>query len=170
MVAAVSVTLAAWVIACCLTPSMFALISFTALAVSVILEASSFPISSIVLELTPTCWMDAPIFAIVSLKYSAISVISSLPCTGRRTVKSPSPCAIFRSAATIIRIGFITARATKYTITSAINRMTTPIPIIEIRNALTVSINSSWGAAMITVQSVVFIVAYEAIFLTPLYS
>ena len=46
-VAAVSVTLAACVIAWCLTPSIFVLISCTALAVSVMLVDSSFPISSI---------------------------------------------------------------------------------------------------------------------------
>ena len=100
MVAAVSVTLAACVSACCLTPSMFTLIWFTALAVSVIFEASSFPISSIVCEFVPTFCIDEPIFEIVWLKYFDISVISSLPRTGRRTVKSPSPCAIFLRATT----------------------------------------------------------------------
>ena len=113
MVAAVSVTLAAWFIVCCFTPSMFALISLTALAVSLMLEASSLPISSISLLFDPTCWIEVPIFLIVSLKYSAISVISSLPCTGSRTVKSPSPWAIFFKAATAFWIGLTIVRATK---------------------------------------------------------
>ena len=112
-VAAVSVTLAACVKACCFTPSIFALISFIALAVSVILEASSFPISSRSVLFIPTCRIETPIFSIVSLKYSAISVISSLPWTGSLTVRSPSPCAIFCKAATAFRIGLTIARATK---------------------------------------------------------
>ena len=98
-VAAVSLTLDAWVSTCCLTPSIFALISCTALAVSVMLEASSLPIPSIVSVFVPTVLIDAPIFAIVSLKYSDKTAISSLPCTGSRTVKSPSPCAMLRNPA-----------------------------------------------------------------------
>ena len=112
-VAAVSVTLADCVIACCFTPSIFTLISFTALAVSVILAASSLPTSSIILLFAPTTFTEAPIFAIVSLKYSDISVISSLPITGSRTVKSPSPWAIFFKADTALCIGFIVLRVTK---------------------------------------------------------
>ena len=113
MVAAVSVTLAACVSACCLTPSMFALIWFTALAVSVMLLASSFPIFSISVLERLTCLIDEPILEIVSLKYSDKSVTSSLPWTGRRTVKSPSPCAMFLRAATATFIGLTIARATK---------------------------------------------------------
>ena len=106
-VAAVSVTLAAWVRACCFTPSIFALIWCTALAVSVILLASSLPIFVMSIVFLPTVLIDEPIFSIVSLKYSDKSVTSSLPCTGRRTVKSPSPWAISLRAPTTTFIGFI---------------------------------------------------------------
>ena len=109
-VAAVSVTLAACVIACCFTPSIFALISFTALAVSVMVEASSLPISSIRLLFTPTTCTEAPIFSIVSLKYRERSAISFLPRTGSRTVRSPSPCAMFLSALLVNCKGLLTCR------------------------------------------------------------
>ena len=66
-------------------------------------------------------------------------------------------------------MGFTIAAAVKNTITSAIARIITPIMYIEIRNAFTVPMNSSTGAAIITVQSVVFIVAKEDIFLLPSY-
>ena len=111
-VAAVSVTLAACVKACCFTPSIFALISFTALAVSVILEASSFPMSSIFLLFIPTVCIELAIFAIVSLKYWESSAISSLPRTGNRTVRSPSPCAMFLSALLVNCKGLLTRRLT----------------------------------------------------------
>ena len=112
-VAAVSVTLAAWVIAWCFTPSIFALIWCTALAVSVILVDNVFPISSIWLQFTPIDLIAFLIFVIVSLKYSDKSVISSFPVTGRLTVKSPSPCAIFFKAETVRLTGFIIPLDTK---------------------------------------------------------
>ena len=163
-VAAVSVTLAAWVSACCFTPSIFALISFTALAVSVMLEASSSPISSILMLFEPTACTDVPIFLMVSLKYFAISVISSLPCTGSRTVKSPSPWAISRNAKTAFWIGFTIARAIKYTMMSAQPRIPMPIAYNDHRNVSTVPINSWYGALITTVHPVVFIRAWAAIF------
>ena len=114
---------------------MFAVISFIALAVSVILLESSSPMDCITLELFPTEFIDEPIFAIVSLKYSDKSVISSLPVTGRRTVRSPSPWAMFRNASTVTPIGFTIAAAVKNTITSATTKIIAPITYIERRNA-----------------------------------
>ena len=170
MVAAVSVTLAAWVSTCCFTPSIFALISFTAPAVSIILVDNSFPISSISLLFLPTACIEAPILVIVSLKYSDKSVTSSLPITGSRTVKSPSPCAIFFKALTAVCTGFTIVRAIIYTITIATSKMISPIITIVPRKVLTVPINSSAGALTSTVHPVVFITAYAAIFRTLSYS
>ena len=163
IVAAVSVTLAAWVNACCFTPSILALISWTELAVSVILFASSFPISSIATVLAPTDRIDSPIFAMVSLKYVAISVISSFPNNGKRTVKSPSPCAIFCNTETAVWMGLTMVRASKYTTINAETRMTTPTIIIVSCNVLIASKNSLTGARIITNQSTDSICAKEAI-------
>ena len=111
-IAAVSVTLAAWVIAWCFTPSMFVLMWWIALAVSVILVDNSLPISSISLQFTPIDLIAFLIFTIVSLKYSDKSVISSFPVTGRLTVKSPFPCEIFFKAETVRLTGLIIPRVT----------------------------------------------------------
>ena len=166
-VAAVSVTLAAWVIACCFTPSIFALISLTALAVSVMLEASSFPISSIMFELALTARIDVPILAIVSLKYVDISVISSLPRIGSRTVKSPSPCAISCKALAACCIGFTIFWAIKYTMNRAaanIPKLIIPIAFVRVS---TVPRNSLTGARITAFQPVALIFANEDINRTP---
>ena len=159
MVAAVSVTLAAWVRACCFTPSILALIWWTALTVSVILEASSEPILVISVLFSPTVFIEEPILEMVWLKYSDKSVTSSLPCTGRRTVRSPSPWAMSLRASTTILIGFIIIRATKKTMIKLTAKTPNPMRIISIRSSLTVPINSLTGAFITIVQSVVFIVA-----------
>ena len=162
IVAAVSVTLAACVNACCFTPSILVLIWSTALAVWLMLDARASPIVSILRLFFSTDRIDLPIFSIVSLKYSDISVISLLLYTGSRTVKSPSPWAMPRNAMTAAWMGFIMLRAITYTMTRHINKMVLPITPIERIKRLSVCINSSTGALMITAQPVLFIVAFAA--------
>ena len=111
IVAAVSVTLEACVNAFCLTLSTVPLICWMELAVSFILLASSLPITCMASAFWSTVLMDTAIFCIVSLKYSESFVISSLPISGSRTVRSPSPWAMFSNALTAVCNGCTILRA-----------------------------------------------------------
>ena len=148
---------------------MLLLISYTALAVSVMFVANASPTCCICSASLPTIFTDDAIFSMVLLKKTARSVISSLPSRGSRTVKSPSPSEISFNASTAFLIGLTILPATITTTVIVRIKMITPITVISFFKTVIVAKNSSTGAVTITVQPVVSIFAYEAISLSPSY-
>ena len=166
----VSVTLSDCFFACCFTPSMFEVISLSALAACVMFAERSSPNSCNTTVCAPIVLIVLAIFLIVRLKLSATSVSSSLPETESFTVKSPLPSDIFLNADTVFLSGLSILIDIINTIIITIVNVTEKKLISSMR-IIEMSLNACAAEVFImTVHPVDFINALAAIYSVPRYT